>query len=49
VFALADRYTREQLQTLRQAVRQAQKKLQGGADRAVAGKLVADCLLRLRS
>jgi ribosome-associated protein len=49
VFALAERYTREQLQTLRQAVRQAQKKLQGGADRAVAGKLVTDCLLRLRS
>jgi ribosome-associated protein len=49
VFALGDRYSREQLQTLRQAVRQAQKKLQGGADRAVASKLVADCLVRLRS
>lgn len=49
VFALGDRYSREQLQTLRQAVRQAQKKLQGGEGRAVAGKLVADCLVRLRS
>jgi len=47
VFALTERYGREDLQTLRQAVRLARKQVADGTARSVAAKAVAACLARL--
>lgn len=47
IFSLSERYPREALQQLRQAVRQAKKKLQTTGDHAAASRLVRDCLAKL--
>lgn len=49
VFALTDRYSRDSLHTLRQVVRQAQRKLLSTGDRLIAGKMILECLTQLPS
>lgn len=47
IFALSERYARDELQTLRQAVRLAKKQLEKGVARTTVAKSVATCLARL--
>ena len=47
IFTLTQSYAREALQKIRQAVRQAQKKLKNTNDRAEAIKIIRNCLEKL--